>query len=510
MAAPSSIGGATEVTNAAAATVARDGEHGHAPGGKDLRTYLDDLIARDPDQLMVVEDEVDPIFEATAIVDRMRANPRYPKFPAVLFTNIRGSEIPLLINLHGTYERLAWSIDSTVQGMVEEFARRETAPVSTRLVDSAQAPVKEIVWTGSDARLDRLPILRHQELDAARYITSAVTITRDPDSGTLNGGIFRGQVHSSTEVGFQTGAYQSTRYILLKRQDRGEKLHVAMVIGHHPTFLLAGTTKPPGIGGELEVAGGLMQQPLDVVPAESVDLLVPARAEIVIEGVVDTDPATYREEGPFGEYPRYYTGIGKQPVMTVTAITMRRRPIWVDVFNAHDEHLAIGGLARMGFLLNRVRDVVPNVTALHLPISASARNHAYISMNKRSDGEPHLAAFNLMAYSPATKHVFVVDDDIDVTNEPDVLWALATRFQADKDLVTISNSIGSHLNPPSYGYHRDEKGSLETKLIFDCTRPAPPAKFPTATRIPPDVKARMDPDELVRPASDAWLEYLRG
>jgi 2,5-furandicarboxylate decarboxylase 1 len=131
-------------------------------------------------------------------------------------------------------------------------------------------------------------------------------------------------------------------------------------------------------------------------------------------------------------------------------------------------------------------------------------------MKKVADGEPHLAAFNVMAYSPATKHVFIVDDDIDVTNEADVLWALATRFQADKDLVVINNSIGSRLNPPTYGYRRDEKGTLETKLIFDCTRPLSAGKFPEATRVPPDVKARMNPGDYVQPLSEGDLAYIRG
>ena len=134
-----------------------------------------------------------------------------------------------------------------------------------------------------------------------------------------------------------------------------------MAIGHHPCLLLAGTTNPPGMGGELEVAGGLMGQPLEVVKGETVDLEVPAHAEIVIEGVLDPSPENQREEGPFGEYPRYYTGVGPYPVIKVTAITMRRDPIYVDVFNASSEHSAIGGLARMGFLLNRARDVVPSM-----------------------------------------------------------------------------------------------------------------------------------------------------
>jgi 2,5-furandicarboxylate decarboxylase 1 len=139
-----------------------------------------------------------------------------------------------------------------------------------------------------------------------------------------------------------------------------------------------------------------------------------------------------------------------------------------------------------------------------------ARNHCYISMKKHSDGEPHLAAFNLLAYNPTTKHVWLVDDDIDVTNEAEVLWAMATRFQADKDMVQINNSMGGWLNPPSYAYRRDEKGTLETRLIFDCTRPAPPAKFPPRTKVPDEVAARMDPEKYTRSVSDQDLAALGG
>jgi 2,5-furandicarboxylate decarboxylase 1 len=306
-----------------------------------------------------------------------------------------------------------------------------------------------------------------------------------------------------------TAPYQSTHYILQTRRERREPLEVALSIGHHPALLLAAATKPAGTGGELEIAGSLMGQPLQVIGAETVDLAVPARAEIVIEGVIDTDRSTYREEGPFAEYPKYYTGTGPQPFIRVTAITMRRDPIYVGVFNASDEHLALGGLARTGFLLRRVRDVVPSVVNVHMPLSGSARTHAYISMKKRADGEPHLAAFNLMAYSPATKHVFLVDDDIDVTQEDQVLWALSTRFQADKDLTMITNTIGSRLNPPTYGYRRDEGGGLETKLIFDCTRPLGAGSFPPAARVDPDVRARIDPAEYIRELTDEDVAALR-
>jgi 2,5-furandicarboxylate decarboxylase 1 len=475
---------------------------------KDLRSYLHELIEHDPNQLLVVEKEVDPVFEATSIVDRLRSDRRYPKFPAVLFEHVAGSSIPHLLNLYGRYERLALAIGATEATMLEEFGRRESEPIDPVEVDRSEAPVKETVLTGDDVDLGRLPILQHMELDAGKYITSGASITADPDTGSLNAGIFRAQLQGRAELGFMTAPYQSTHYILRQRRDRGEPLEVAMAIGHHPALLLAAATKPAGIGGELAIAGGLLGEPLELVRAETSDLMVPARAEIVIEGVLDTDPGTYREEGPFAEYPKYYTGTGPQPVLRIKAITMRRQPIYVGVFNASDEHLALGGLARAGFLLRRMRDVVPTVVNLNMPLSGSARNHAYISLKKRADGEPHLAAFNLMAYSPATKHIFLVDDDIDVTQEDQVLWALATRFQADKDLTIINNTIGSRLNPPTYGYRRDEIGGLETKLIFDCTRPASPAKFPVAARVPPEVRERMDPGEYLEAVGAAALARL--
>ena len=465
---------------------------------KDLRTFLRELVEHDRDQILIVDREVDPVFEATSIVDRIRSDPAtYPKYPAVLFTNIKGSDIPCLINLHGTYDRLAYSLGTDTKGMVEEFSKREKEQVPIKEVSASEAPVKQVVLKGSDAKLSLLPILKHNELDGGKYVTSAVSITRDPGTGIMNAGIFRAQLFGEQEVGLMFGPYQTTAYIFREHRDRNRKMEVAMVLGHHPGLLLSGTTNPPGIGGELEVAGSLMGNALEMVPAETVDLMVPARAEIVIEGVIDTDPETFREEGPFGEYPLYYTGTGQQPVVKVQAITMREKPVYVGLFNASPEHLALGGLARTGFILTRVRDVVPNVTNVHLPLSGTARMHAYISMRKIADGEPHLAAFSLLAYNGATKHVWIVDEDIDVTNEAEVMWAMATRFQADKDMAMIKNSLGGWLNPPTYSYRRDEKGSMETKLIFDCTRPMT-GNFPQKAGVPPDVKERMNPEDYVR------------
>jgi 2,5-furandicarboxylate decarboxylase 1 len=463
---------------------------------KDLRTFLDELRASAPEQLKVVDKPVDPDFEVTALVDRMERDPAYPGFPAVLFTAVGDSHIPLLINLHGTYQRLARSIGADLHGMVEEYGRREGDGRPPVLVDDA--PVHEIVLTGDDVDVRRLPMITHQELDAGRYITSAVTICRDPSSGRLNAGIFRHQYQEPDQIGIQVNPAHHTAYVLRERRDRGEPMEVAVVIGHHPALLMGAVSKLEGIGGELDVVGGLLGEPLEMVRCKTVDLEVPARAEIVIEGVIDTDPEAVRVEGPFGEYPRFYTKVGPQPYIKIKAITMRRDAIYVDVFNAHTEHSMLGGLPRMGSIYRRVKEAVPSVVAVNLPLSGMARSHLYLSMRKRVEGEPKLAACAALAVDPLLKHVFVVDDDVDVFDEVATLWCLATRFQADRDLTVLPNFLGGQLNPVTYGHRREEKGPMETKLIFDCTRPAPPEKFPTSCRVPPEVVARMNPRDYLR------------
>lgn len=287
-------------------------------------------------------------------------------------------------------------------------------------------------------------------------------------------------------------------------------MEVALVVGHHPAVLMGAVSKLEGIGGEMEVAGGLLGESLETVRAKTVDLDVPARAEIIIEGYIDTDPEKVEIEGPFGEYPRYYTGVGPQPYMQITALTMRRDAIFQDIFNAHTEHSVLGGLPRMGSIQRRVQDAVPSVKAVNLPLSGLARSHLYVSMKKRVDGEPKLAATAALAVDPLLKHVFVVDDDIDVFDETAVLRCMVTRFQADRDLTVMPGFLGGRLNPVTYGVHRDEKGPMETKLILDMTRPAPPTEFPPMCEVPRDVVARVRPEDLIEDWQPELMEGATG
>jgi 2,5-furandicarboxylate decarboxylase 1 len=171
---------------------------------------------------------------------------------------------------------------------------------------------------------------------------------------------------------------------------------------------------------------------------------------------------------------------------------MRRNPIYQSIHSAHFEHNIIGAAPRLGSLFRRIQEAVPSLTGVNMPMSGAARAHCYISVKKRAEGEPKQAALAAFVTDPSIKHVIVVDEDIDVFNETQVLWALAMRFQADRDLVIIPNIIGSHLNPTAYGHNRLDKGPMETKLIFDATKPLPPYDFPKEAKAPEEVIKRVD------------------
>jgi 2,5-furandicarboxylate decarboxylase 1 len=155
----------------------------------------------------------------------------------------------------------------------------------------------------------------------------------------------------------------------------------------------------------------------------------------------------------------------------------------------------------MGSILRRVKDSMPTVTAVSLPLMG-IRSTLVIQMKKRVEGEPKIAASAAFAVDPILKHIFIVDDDIDPHDMDQVLWAFTTRFQADRDLIIMPNFLGGHLNPVTYGWNREEKGPQETKMIIDCTKPAPPITFPPACRVPPDVVERIDPAKLLKALGD--------
>lgn len=471
---------------------------------KDLRTFLLGVAQNFPDEIRVFPDEVDPKFEITAYVEKLETK---REDPVALFRRVKGSKLPTVANAMATYKRLAFSLDGQEATMVEDYARRESKPIPMANVNASQAPVKQVVLRGKEAKLSTLPLLYHNELDGGKYICSAVMQVKDPDNGWVNCGIYRHQIWDDYHFGIMTNPNNHANYVWRKYRDLGKPMQVALVIGHHPGYYMAAVSRLPQIGGELDVAGGLIGEALEVVKGETLDMPVPARAEIVVEGVVN-EPSKLVDEGPFGEWPRYYSGKKMVPVAEVTAITMRKDAIYQDIIAAHNEHTILGALPRMGSILRRVKGVVPSAIAVNLPISGAARCHCYISMKKGVDGEPKQAAFAAFATDPNIKMVVVVDDDIDPFNEEEVLWAIATRFQADTGLTVIPNALGGHLNPSAYAFDRTKHGVMETKLILDATIPMAPYEFAPKAMAPRATFQKVDATKAVRNSAEELIGLL--
>ncbi|HEY7066520.1 MAG TPA: UbiD family decarboxylase [Chloroflexota bacterium] len=467
------------------------GSGGQAASGRDLRGFLAFLEQHHPDQLYYVDREVDPHFEITALLAKLERQQRYP---VVVFRNVRGSRLPVVTNVHGSFERLALAIglpaNASVPEFTREYSRREDHPVEPVFVPREQAPVKEIVLTGDQINLDELPLLTYHEKDAGSYVTCAFEVMRDPDTGVRNAGIYRLMRQGRNEFGIQISETAHGHYILKKHMARNEPTPIAAFLGHHPAVHLGCLSFSPFESDEFTIAGAMLGEPLRLVKAETVDLEIPADAEIVIEGEILPD--LRRPEAPFGEYPGTYGPQRNNPVVRVKAITMRRSPLYQSSFVGHPDNLLLSGVTRLSSIQKTVKIASPSVKAVYVPPSGRCRYICYIAMQKLIEGDPKNAAMAAFAADPFLKFVVVVDEDVDILNDSDVLHAIATRVRADVDTFMVTYARGSPLDPASY----DPAGGshIVTKVGIDATRKA---NYPDEISVPGT--DAIDPDDYFRP-----------
>jgi 2,5-furandicarboxylate decarboxylase 1 len=257
-------------------------------------------------------------------------------------------------------------------------------------------------------------------------------------------------------------------------------MEVVIIIGHHPAITIGACSTGDINDNELELIGGLLGEPLQVTPAETVDIPVPARAEIAIEGVID--PRNMGTDGPFGEFTHYYGPETSCYIIKVTAITMRRDAIYHDLDNAHREHNFCSLLPNESHTFDVIKRAVPTVQAVHLPWTGLCEFHMYASIKKRLQGEGKFAGLAAITANAEAKLAVVVDEDVDVYDEEDVLWAITTRVQADQDVTIIPWVSGADLDPSCYDETRIKRGAMTTKMIIDATKPV---GAPFAPRITP-------------------------
>jgi 2,5-furandicarboxylate decarboxylase 1 len=447
----------------------------NSPYTPDLRGFIAYLETEHPEQVVRIRREVDPKFGVSGILERLE---RDGKFPLVIFENVKGSNMPLVANMHASFERLRLALGmerGDVKAFVKECAARQAHPIDPVMVDSA--PVQEVVRLGSEVDVEELPICTYHEKDAGKYITAGLGVMRDPDTGINNVGIYRHMVHEKNLLGVQLSETSDGSIIWRKYERRGLPCPIAIVIGHHPAFFIGALAFSTLDTDEIRIAGGMLQRPIPLARCKTIPLDVPADAEIVLE--CEIRHGERRAEAPFGEFPGTYGPRRMNPVLEIKAITRRRDPLYQNAFVGHADNLLLSGLIRTPFIEDAVRIACPTVRAVNVPRAGRFRFMCYVAIEKMHEGEAKLAAMAAFVADPFLKFVVVVDHDVDIQNDTDVLHAIATRVRADQDTFMVPYAKGSPLDPASY----DPAGgsNLVTKVGIDATRKA---NYPDEIAVP--------------------------
>lgn len=457
----------------------------------DLRAFIQRLEAED--ELVRIRKTVDRDLELSAVI-------RCAGERGVLFEHVRGFDMPVAGNLFGSARAVALALETSPEGALWEFIRRSSTPISaTRVTD---APVQEVTRLGAEVDLETLPVPWVHEDDGGRFICAGMVVARDPELGT-NVSIQRLQIKGPTKSGIYIGGFQHLALYYKRAEERGEPLPVAIVIGADPTLYLASQMRGDPSMNEYGIAGGLRGEPVELVRCKTVDLEVPASAEIVLEGHLL--PGVREEEGPFGEQPGYYTAAMRQYVSTVvhyTAITHRAEPIYQTIYLAKPptENNFLTSLPKAASLYRQIKEVATDVRDIYFTPGGCGTFHVVVSVRKHYEGEARAIISVALGSRIHIKQIVVVDDDIDIRNPHDVEWAVATRTEFDVDGIVLTD-VPTGLDPAAP--HKRANG-LGTRVGIDATRRLG-VPFPKVCDVPPALLAqvRASWDSYVNPPNGA-------
>jgi len=454
---------------------AADTPEGTKRMGQDLRSFLDLVKRRKPDDLVIVSREVNPAYEITAIAAKLdRAGKRRP---VLVFENVRGTSFPVLTNLHASRSRLAASMNTPPDEMLRTYLRAMEKPIPPKVV--ATGPVKEVVKTGAEIDLYALPQIVHHQGDAGPYITAAISFARDPEDETWNCAYNRLMIQGRdrTSIHLTTGKHLWEFH--RRAEAKSQPLPVAFAIGVHPAIALGSLAIGSIDEDERAIMGGLFGEPLELVKCETSDVLVPAHAEMVIEAEIL--PHQRVAEGPFGEFTGYSLGERQREVVQVNAITHRRAAFFQDISVAHLDHLLLSTIPMEANLYRAVRAMVPSVRAVRVPSPFTC----YVSIEQRIPGQAKNAIMAVLGADLYMKRVVVVDEDVDVFDDRQMTWAIGTRCQPDRDITIVTNARGSDLDPSA------REDGYTAKWGVDATAKPSLAAYTPRHRVPPEVWTRI-------------------
>ena len=444
----------------------------------DLRSFIERVSKETPDDVLMVKDPLALQYEATAYIDELAKKGRHPVF---IFENLKGARFPVVTNVLGTRKRYALALGTTEDKIMAEWLLRSQRFIPPRIVK--EAPMKDCVRKGAEVDLNHLPVLTHFQHDGGPYITSGIVVARDPDTGVRNASFHRCQVKNRDTAGISLHSRRHLWDYQRRAEGKGQNLEVAVIIGCHPLIHFGtGLWRGPIDVDEYDIAGSFLGEPLELISCETVDLQVPAQSEIILEGEILAE--VREDEGPFGEFTGYSSHNSTRHVLKVKAITHRRDAMFQDIVagfsQEHNGMLAIPAEPR---LMEVLQKVVPSVRDVSYPFSGTCRFHCYVSMKKIAEGQPKTAIFSALAEDTSLKLVVVVDEDIDVHREEEVLWAMATRMQADRGVFVVPGCMGAMLDPSS-------EAGLTAKMGIDATLPLTGWKATRCT-IPEEARRRV-------------------
>jgi UbiD family decarboxylase len=420
-----------------------------------LRRFLDSL---DETELERRSEPVD-LADIAAI---MEGNPR-----AVWFAQPAGGSVSLAGSVAASRSRLAKAFGTAPDQLLEVVRDRLRTKGKLVEVSREQAPVQQVVLTGDACDFTALPVHLQHDLDGAPYISASIDFAVDPDTGWTNVGIRRLMLRGRRTAGVDLVAPSDLRAISIAHSKRGERLPIAFAVGTHPIDHVGATMRIPA--DELELVAALRGAPMGVVKCITSDLFVPADAEFILEGYLD-ERGHAEPEGPYGEFLGYYGGIKTNPVFHLTAITHRKDAVF-QTCTIGGRTMACTDTAQLAALRTEVtvwralETAVREIRAVYASPATGGMFNVRIAMQQRVPGEARNAIAAVFASLANVKHVFVVDPDIDIFSDEQMDWALATRFQADRDMVMHSGMRAMPLDPSLAG------ATVTAKLGFDLTLP---------------------------------------
>ncbi len=411
----------------------------------DFRDLVSILEARG--ELYRIRRPVDPKFEMPAVMEQLEQQRK-----AFIFENVKGASFPVIGGVLNRIECYGWALGSrpgepfTVADLDARFEAAKLATIAPREV--ARGPVKEVVRSADEINLADLPVPTVFELDSGAFITAACGFSRNPNTGNLNVGVYRTLILGKNIVAVNASSLSDLRTFYQHAEKHGESMPIALAIGVEPALQMAAACKLPAHLSELDLAGALQGKPIDLVKCETSDLLVPANAEMIIEGRVDF---SRKIENTLGEFAGQY-GPETAPVTEITAITHRKDAMFYSILaGKNPEHNTLGSMATFAIqraLAGALRKVLPQIRDINVYLDPTfgAMAHIVISISKRSDAEPMAlieaafkAAGGFFPVSHITKRIVVVDDDINVHDLNDVEWAIWSRVAEASKFRVIPN-----------------------------------------------------------------------